>query len=1439
MSAETEHNDWDWRTLCQDFMIDIHVPVLERVKEEQYGDEVKQFITEYLEPVLALLRDVKQSAEDYFSTGEKSEDAWVPYYEKFVQTVIHINKMNTELHKGDFYIHLSSVIPGQMIIKYYDSGGTQSLPIDKADLRNIWAKDWTDRLRIEMNGRFLFLNCVVTLKNGKEERRPWRYLMSATRNVSYKQYRAIEKDDSLEANCRVSRQSLFLEKPLNIFDINFELLHTGVASLTGSKDKRGGHILLIDASRPDWNNVKYSSIELARILMYFNTILKKDSQKLGFSAILDARKSGVKRRAIEDITEALICFQESCPGALHIVYIVARKDSPLLMFSTTKIKEQLNFEFKLITTVQDLKKYFDADQLTPEFNGTFHYDHDDWIRFRIKLEPFMTGCRSAAKLAMGVMHQFTNTKLGDSVPECKILLEQHQQKVKEVFEDSRLSALQVEGEQILIRLHEEQNNAPKTEDYKDTVKCVENLYHQMNEVFCKLEMLTDNRTKKLEQCLQLREFEESTDKVLSWIRTEGESFLSKHTELGDSIGHVTSLKEDFDAFETVAKSYCDQTENLLAEGRSLYEGGHYEGVGLKERCRVLEEVCKRFVRSLEMRKQVLASCMEFHTLVEEASEWAISTLRQMALMNMEEILSLEGVAALRGKLQSYLADSPAWQDSRLHRISEIATNVGHERMIRQAEGILTRYKEVEDMLEQRQGTLARAEERLQGHPSSEISSTVTGGSDESGSTPPQDGDESDLYPESDDDIDSSLLSVEGLDLKPKRKISDDKMYSWKEVSGIQHQPLESVEEEEVLSPRVQEKLSYIVTEMIETERDYVKSLDYIVENYISQMDNPDLLPSLKGKKNILFGNIERLSDFHKGSFLRELENCKERPLQIGSCFLKWERQFYLYALYNMNKPRSDQLLSDHGNAYFRICQKELGDKLDLGSYLMKPVQRMCKYGLLLRDMIKVYGGSTRVSELKAAEEMVKFQLRHGNDLLAMDSLRACDINVKEQGRLLRQDNFIVWHAKKKTRRRVFLFEDLVLFSKAKKQAGGVDLYFYKHSLKTADIGLTESVGDSGLQFELWFRRRKIGETYILQPSSVEVKHAWLSEITKILWKQAMRNKEYGLTEASTGISVGSQPSFLVPSTRSDDISAYQPNTTTTPYHGKYLRSSRSVSPKRLSAVSTSSCATSGACLTDDEGGNSGHQSRMRPVSTIEERNTATRDIRSVKSSEDLPSKVKSTKDKEKSEKHDKQDKHEKRDKQNKSPVANDEKRPNFFRSLSGFSLRDRSHLDRDTNKDKNKHANESFGGVHIRRSLRDRDSEVANRRKSWMERITHKGHDEREKEKEKVRRRSLVETRTVSLDETVSDLSKEETKRTKKISKKPTEEPKTCSSLDTVRACRSQEDLRAYSPHGDLSAFIPHGDLRAASNLDQTNASAHNTLRDVSDELAKQQSTKL
>jgi len=41
----------------------------------------------------------------------------------------------------------------------------------------------------------------------------------------------------------------------------------------------------------------------------------------------------------------------------------------------------------------------------------------------------------------------------------------------------------------------------------------------------------------------------------------------------------------------------------------------------------------------------------------------------------------------------------------------------------------------------------------------------------------------------------------------------------------------------------------------------------------------------------------------------------------------------------------------------------------------------------------------------------------------------------------------VWNGKKKTQRRVFLLDDLVIFSKVKKQPGVVDLFYYKNSLK--------------------------------------------------------------------------------------------------------------------------------------------------------------------------------------------------------------------------------------------------------------------------------------------------------------------------------------------------------------------------------------------------------
>ncbi|GFR25936.1 pleckstrin homology domain-containing family G member 4B [Trichonephila clavata] len=245
-------------------------------------------------------------------------------------------------------------------------------------------------------------------------------------------------------------------------------------------------------------------------------------------------------------------------------------------------------------------------------------------------------------------------------------------------------------------------------------------------------------------------------------------------------------------------------------------------------------------------------------------------------------------------------------------------------------------------------------------------------------------------------------------------------------------------------------LKLVMMEMIQTERDYVKSLGYIIENYM--------------------------------------------PL-----------------LQNSNKK-----------------QHELGDKMDLASYLLKPVQRMGKYALLLKQLLKECPetSSEHYNNLKAAEEMVRFQLRHGNDLLAMDALRECDVNIKEQGRLLRQDEFLVCQRGKsrKALRHVFLFEDLILFSKARRDPSckGNEYYQYKSSMKTSDLGLTAQVGESATKFEIWFRKCKTQDLYVLQAPSAEIKNAWVEEISGLLWKQAERNRNLRLEEMSS-MGIGNKP----------------------------------------------------------------------------------------------------------------------------------------------------------------------------------------------------------------------------------------------------------------------------------------------------------------------------
>ncbi|PWS21506.1 hypothetical protein DKP78_23215, partial [Enterococcus faecium] len=68
-------------------------------------------------------------------------------------------------------------------------------------------------------------------------------------------------------------------------------------------------------------------------------------------------------------------------------------------------------------------------------------------------------------------------------------------------------------------------------------------------------------------------------------------------------------------------------------------------------------------------------------------------------------------------------------------------------------------------------------------------------------------------------------------------------------------------------------MQHILDEMISSEREYVRSLGYVIQHYFPEMERLDLPQDLRGKRSILFGNLEKLWAFHTHHFLRELEQC--------------------------------------------------------------------------------------------------------------------------------------------------------------------------------------------------------------------------------------------------------------------------------------------------------------------------------------------------------------------------------------------------------------------------------------------------------------------------------------------------------------------------------------------------------------------------------------
>ncbi|XP_056589265.1 rho guanine nucleotide exchange factor 25 isoform X1 [Triplophysa dalaica] len=307
-----------------------------------------------------------------------------------------------------------------------------------------------------------------------------------------------------------------------------------------------------------------------------------------------------------------------------------------------------------------------------------------------------------------------------------------------------------------------------------------------------------------------------------------------------------------------------------------------------------------------------------------------------------------------------------------------------------------------------------------------------------------------------------------------------------------------------------EKSMYVLKELIETEMMYVGDLGLIVEGYMATMNTKGVPEDMKGKDKIVFGNIHQIFDWHKDYFLGELEKCVDEPERLAQLFIKHERRLHMYVVYCQNKPKSEHIVSDYIETYFEELKQQLGHRLQLNDLLIKPVQRIMKYQLLLKDFLKYYTkAGMDTEELEKAVEVMCFVPKRCNDMMNVGRLQGFEGKITAQGKLLQQDTFSVTEQdssflSRVKERRVFLFEQLVIFSEPIDRKKGFSLpgYIFKNSIKISCLGVEESVDDDPTSFALMSRGAD-GNTvrFVLHSSSPDICKAWVSDVSQILETQ--------------------------------------------------------------------------------------------------------------------------------------------------------------------------------------------------------------------------------------------------------------------------------------------------------------------------------------------------
>ncbi|NXW63399.1 MCF2L factor, partial [Eurystomus gularis] len=896
-------------------------------------------------------------------------------------------------------------------------------------------------------------------------------------------------------------------RPLVAVDI-IEQLHRQFAILSGGRGKDGAPIITF----PEFAG--FSDIpdeDFLNVVTYLTSIPSLEAASIGFIIIIDRRRD--KWSAVK---ASLTRIAGAFPGNLQLVFVL--RPSRFIQRTIADIGIKLyrdDFKMKvpiiMLNSVSDLHGYIDKSQLTRELGGTLEYGHSQWIHHRTAIENFAMTVKTTAQMLQTFGTDLAETELPNDVQCTEDLLSAHTDHHSKLKDELKLAVKQ--GATLLTCIREpvtRSANSKLSPDELENVATVERLLAQLDETEKAFDQFWTKHHLKLEQCLQLRHFEQDFREVKLVLDNLMEA-QAGFADIGDSVTRVEHLLREQKQLEEKGQEPLEKAQSLALHGEQLIQNNHYAVDSIRPKCVELRRICDDFTNETKKKYDILGKSLELHKQLDKASQWCEAGIYLLASQAVDKCQSQEGAETALVEIEKFLATAKEHQLSNPKEFYNQFDMILTPEIKANAQRILQKLEDVQEMFDKRQVSLKKLAAK-QTRPVQPVAP----------------------HPESSPKRASPKITrPAGVDKKTQSNLVVSLSTAGRGLAAQNGNravvPLRladcTAEQKSCMGSSVN-KIHHIINELIETERVYVEELQSIIEGYASEMDNPNLahlIPSaLQNKKEILFGNLPEIYEFHNrhvgaGIFLKEVENCIENPELLARCFLKRKEDLQIYEKYCQNKPRSEALWRQCGDSiFFQECQRKLDHKLSLDAYLLKPVQRITKYQLLLKEMLKCSKNSEGTAELEEALATVLDIIKSVNDSMHQIAITGYEGDVSELGKLLMQGSFNVWTDHKKghnkvkdlarfkpMQRHLFLYTKMLLFCKKREEnTDGHEKtasYSFKNSLKMSTVGITENVKGDNKKFEIWYNGRE--EVYIIQASSVELKNTWISEIRKVLTGQ--------------------------------------------------------------------------------------------------------------------------------------------------------------------------------------------------------------------------------------------------------------------------------------------------------------------------------------------------